>query len=246
MKFRTTTAYPDPSSETPRYREASADESKLRAALAASQRRLDAAVARIESLLANDRLHADKVAALARAAAKAQRLAYRDELTGLPNRRLLKERFDQAVALAARNRQQVALLFLDIDGFKGINDRFGHAAGDSLLQQVAARLTECIRSSDTACRYGGDEFVILLPTIENEHGVTATAHKIRSILAPHYTIAGTEIEVHASIGTAVYPVHGRAYLELIEASDREMYQNKSSRSPHRLADHRNPLTGSSP
>jgi diguanylate cyclase (GGDEF)-like protein len=246
MKHTTIPASAEPACATPGYREVRAEEGKLRDALAASQRRLDAAVARIERLLANDRLHADKVAALARAAEKAQQLAYRDELTGLPNRRLLKERFDQAVALAARNRQKVALLFLDIDGFKGINDRFGHAAGDSLLQQVAARLTECIRSSDTACRYGGDEFVILLPTIENEHSVTVTAHKIRSILAAHYTVAGTEVEVHASIGTAVYPVHGRAYLELIEASDREMYQNKPAHSSRRLADNCNPLTGSSP
>ena len=226
MKAQTTAAYPGSWRKAPLFHETRADEARLRLILTTNQYRLDEALARIERLLVNDRLHADELAALTQAVAKAEQFAHCDELTGLPNRRLLIQRFDQAVALAERQQQKVALLFLDIDGFKRINDRFGHAAGDSLLQQVAARLTQCIRASDTACRYGGDEFVILLPAIENEHSVTATAQKIRTVLAAPYTVAGTEIEVHASFGTAVYPVNGRAYLDLIAASDRKMYENK--------------------
>lgn len=227
MTFRASAAYPAAWRSPPPSREAHAEAGKLLLALATSQRRLDEALAQVERLLTSDRQHEEKTAALVQAVAKAERLAHRDELTGLPNRRLLIERFHQAVAQAERQQQQIALLFMDIDGFKRINDRFGHAAGDSLLQQVAARLTDSIRASDTACRYGGDEFIILLPAIEDEHSVTATVQKIRSVLAAHYTVAGTEMEVRVSFGTAIYPANGRAYLELIEASDRAMYDNKS-------------------
>ena len=224
---RAAAAHPAAWRDTPPCREGRAEENELRFALAATQRRLDAALARIEKLLASERRHEEKTASLAQAVAKAQRLAHRDELTGLPNRRLLIERFHQAVAQAERQQQQIALLFLDIDGFKAINDRFGHAAGESLLQQVAARLAKSIRSSDTACRYGGDEFVVLLPAISGAHTASATAQKIRTILAAQYTVAGTGIQVQVSLGTAIYPVNGRAYVELIEASDRKMYESKS-------------------
>ena len=226
MTFRAAAAYPAARRSAPHCLEARADEGKLRLALATSERRLDEALAQIEKLLTGNRQHEEKAAALVQAVVKAERLAHRDELTGLPNRRLLSERFHQAVAQAERQQQQIALLFMDIDGFKLINDRFGHAAGDSLLQQVASRLTESIRASDTACRYGGDEFVVLLPAIEDERSVTAAAAKICTVLAAHYAIAGTQIEVRISFGTAVYPANGRAYVELIEASDRAMYYNK--------------------
>jgi diguanylate cyclase (GGDEF)-like protein len=104
---------------------------------------------------------------LASQEAQARDFAYHDELTRLPNRRLLRDRLEQALAHAARQRKEVALLLLDLDGFKSINDRLGHARGDKLLQAVAQRLQLNVRGADTACRYGGDEFVIMLPEVDN-------------------------------------------------------------------------------
>ena len=119
-------------------------------------------------------------------------------------------RFHQAAARAERQLSQVALLFLDLDGFKNINDALGHAAGDKLLKQVASRLTECIRTSDTACRYGGDEFAVLLPELEHHDSAMAVAGKICTHLARPYLVDGTAIQMTTSIGIAVYPVDGNA------------------------------------
>jgi GGDEF domain-containing protein len=131
----------------------------LRFALAASRQHLGAALQQIDALLEQRSRLEQQLIRLAQAVAQARRHAHHDELTGLPNRALLLDRFKQAVALGARQQKQVALLFLDLDGFKSINDALGHAAGDRLLQQAAARLAACIRTSDTACRYGGDELI---------------------------------------------------------------------------------------
>ena len=103
----------------------------------------------------------------------------------------------------------------------------GHAAGDDLLQQVAARLTACIRASDTACRYGGDEFVVLLPEFEGRDCVVAAARKIQAHLARPYVIAGVAVTMTTSMGIAVYPVDGTDYGDLIEMSDLAMYRDKS-------------------
>jgi diguanylate cyclase (GGDEF)-like protein len=123
----------------------------------------------------------------------------------------------------------VALVFLDLDGFKAINDALGHAAGDNLLQQVAARLTACIRASDTASRYGGDEFVVLLPEFEGCRCVVAAAEKIRAHVARPYVIDGIEIKITASIGMAVSPLDGEGYSDLMQVSDLAMYHDKARR-----------------
>lgn len=185
-----------------------------------AQRNLELARIRI------DRLE-QEVARLRRAVADERRYAYFDALTGLPNRRLLMDRFNQALARSARLHSQMALLFLDLDGFKATNDALGHAAGDQLLLQVARRLNVCIRASDTACRFGGDEFVVLLAQIENQDRAQLVARKIRTAIAKPYLLQEQVVRVTTSIGMAVYPADGCNYVELIDRSDVAMYFDKA-------------------
>jgi len=199
----------------------------LERALEVSRKRLRAAQCRIEALETEGLLLKHRVALLQRTAAQARQFACHDELTGLPNRRLLVDRFNQAVALAARRAHRVALLFLDLNGFKKVNDEHGHAAGDSILQQFSQRLRACIRTSDTACRYGGDEFVVLLPELEGRESALAAARKIRVRLAAPYVVDGVKITVTASIGMAVYPVDGLEYGDLMRVTDGFMYRDKA-------------------
>jgi diguanylate cyclase (GGDEF)-like protein len=195
--------------------------------LEVSRERLRAAMCRIDALETEGLLLKHQVALLQRTVAQARQFACHDELTGLPNRRLLQDRYNQAVALVARQDRRVALLFLDLNGFKGINDVHGHAAGDSILRQVAERLRACIRTSDTACRYGGDEFVVLLPELAGRDSALAAARKIRARLAVPYIVDGVEITATASIGVAVYPVDGREYGDLMRVTDGFMYRDKA-------------------
>jgi diguanylate cyclase len=159
-------------------------------------------------------------------AATANHLAYHDALTGLPNRRLLLDRLNQAIAQASRQKKHVALIFFDVDGFKLINDKLGHANGDKLLQSVAQRLCACLRAADTACRYGGDEFIVLLPEVEGEQSAAAVEQKIRAQLATPYLVDGELITVTLSIGTAVYPEDANDRWDLIKLADLAMYSAK--------------------
>lgn len=205
-------------------------------ALAIIQQEFKAARQEINALREQECFLKQQVALLTLAVAKAHQFANCDELTGLPNRKLLADRFNQAAARATRQHQHVALLFFDLDGFKNINDTLGHLVGDRLLRQIAARLTACIRTSDTACRYGGDEFIVLLPETEGREYVVATAQKIRARLAPPYIIDGTSIELTTSIGIAVYPADGDGYDDLIRVSDLAMYRDKAhNRSAERIS-----------
>ena len=203
------------------------DAAALCSALATSEQKLGAALGLIDELQKQESLLKKNVALLSETVVQVRQFAYHDELTGLPNRRLLLDRFDQAMARATRQHKLVALLFLDLDGFKTINDALGHVAGDSLLKQLAARLSACIRTSDTACRFGGDEFVILLPELESQEDAAAAAGKIRAHLAAPYFIGGTAIEVAISIGMALYPVDGNGYEDLLRQSDVAMYCDKA-------------------
>lgn len=198
-------------------------------ALEATQRRLASALRRIDALRIQGSALEQEIVLLEAVAAAARQFAYHDELTGLPNRRLLSDRFKQAVARGVRRHGQVALLLIDLDRFKSINDAFGHVTGDRVLQQVATRLTGCLRASDTACRFGGDEFLILLPELEDEQAAVAVAEKIRARVAMPYSISGDTIEVSISIGIAVYPVQTEEYAELIRRADQEMYRDKARR-----------------
>jgi len=162
--------------------------------------------------------------------ARAQVQAYRDELTGLPNRALFLDRLNQVVLRATRAQRKIALLFVDLDGFKEVNDTFGHATGDRLLRQVADRITSCLRSEDTACRYGGDEFLIMLPEVDDRsNGVNRVADKIHWALSRPYLLDNELAHIGASIGTAIYPTDGTVSADLIKKADAAMYSCKRSR-----------------
>jgi diguanylate cyclase len=219
-----------------RWSQAQPDADVLRRALAISGQQLKVARRRLDEFQERDLLLRQKVALLEDEVAKAHRFACHDELTGLPNRRLLQDRFNQVVARGIRQHQQVVLLFIDLNGFKGLNDAFGHAVGDRVLEQVGARLTGCIRASDTACRYGGDEFVVLLPEIQDQEQAIAVTAKIRAELDVPYAVGNSTITNSASIGMAVFPTDGCELGELIQASDRNMYRNKAHGFALRRAD----------
>lgn len=157
---------------------------------------------------------------------KLDRLAHFDSLTGLPNRALLQERLDQAVSQALRSGVKVALLYLDLDHFKQVNDSEGHQAGDELLVQVAQRLARCVRSHDTVARIGGDEFVILLPDVHEMESVGRVAEKIIEVFALPFLVVDREHAVTPSIGISIYPDDHYALDVLLHNADRAMYQAK--------------------
>ena len=155
-------------------------------------------------------------------------LAHHDSLTGLPNRMLLQDRLGQAFELARRQGWQLAVMFMDLDRFKDINDSLGHAVGDQLLQLVAQCLVSCVRQSDTISRQGGDEFVLLLPTIERAEDAALCAQKMLMALAlPHHTDRG-ELLISASIGISIYPGDGQDAETLIKNADTAMYYAKKN------------------
>ncbi|MBU6484220.1 MAG: diguanylate cyclase [Betaproteobacteria bacterium] len=155
-------------------------------------------------------------------------LARHDFLTGLPNRMLLNDRLDQAIALARRYGRRVAVLFLDLDGFKHINDSLGHAIGDRLLQKTGKRLAATVRASDTVSRQGGDEFVVVLSEIEHAQNAARQAEKIHAALAKPHAIAGHDLQVNASIGISVFPDDGQDAEALIKCADTAMYHAKEN------------------
>lgn len=159
-------------------------------------------------------------------ALKMAHLAQHDALTGLPNRVLLTERLYQAIGLAQRHSKQVALLFLDLDHFKHINDTLGHAIGDQLLQLVAERLVECVRATDTVCRQGGDEFVILLAEIEQPQDAAYVAEKLLAAFAEPQIIGGQELHVTLSIGISIYPDDAITVDAAMKNADTAMYHAK--------------------
>jgi diguanylate cyclase (GGDEF)-like protein len=159
--------------------------------------------------------------------AQATRLADQDGLTGLYNRRRMLELLESAIADAARKEQCVGLLFIDLNGFKGVNDEYGHAAGDKILTTVATRIAARVRNSDVVCRYGGDEFVVVLPCVPDAGAVTKVADAIRERVSLPCWIKGTEQRLSASIGQAMYPHDGRTADELLKGADLAMYRLKA-------------------
>jgi diguanylate cyclase (GGDEF)-like protein/PAS domain S-box-containing protein len=155
-----------------------------------------------------------------------QHAALHDALTGLPNRALFDDRLEHALALARRDRGRLALLFIDLDLFKSVNDTYGHAAGDHVLQQVARRLKECLRESDTVARLGGDEFLVLVSGRSFPRQTVAVAEKIRGSLAQPFDVDGKAVTVLPSIGLAAYPDHAKDAARLVRAADEAMYGAK--------------------
>jgi diguanylate cyclase (GGDEF)-like protein/PAS domain S-box-containing protein len=157
-----------------------------------------------------------------------RQLALYDPLTKLPNRRLLSERLNQALASARRDQTHLALIFVDLDKFKPINDSLGHNVGDLLLYAVAQRLQHCVREVDTAARLGGDEFVVLLPTVEAPDQAVLVAEKIRHALNQPFELAGGHVvSISSSSGVAIYPDHGEDEITLSKAADAAMYRAKA-------------------
>jgi diguanylate cyclase (GGDEF)-like protein len=154
--------------------------------------------------------------------------AYYDHLTGVYNRAMFMIQLRHDMKLADRNQKLVSVLFLDLDAFKSVNDTYGHAQGDLLLQQVAGRLKNCVRSSDTVARFGGDEFAIILTNITSSENVREVAEKIRQSLLATFELNGVNLAISASIGFSMYPADSQDPQALIDLADRAMYRVKFS------------------
>jgi len=172
-----------------------------------------------------DRLKAELDAAH-RTKEELRNLAYHDDLTGLPNRSLLHDRLGLAIAHAHRQTSHLAVLFLDLDDFKAVNDSFGHAFGDRFLVELATRLRSCVRGGDTVARFGGDEFVLLLDGVTGAEDAAHVATKVRGAVQAPFRRDQLEVSIAASVGVSVYPDDGTSPDELVTSADTNMYRAK--------------------
>jgi diguanylate cyclase (GGDEF)-like protein len=157
-----------------------------------------------------------------------RRLAYHDELTGLPNRALFKDRLEVATARADRHGCRLVVMLMDLDRFKDINDTLGHTVGDRLLQRVGERLMATLRESDTVCRMGGDEFLLLLPDLERPEEADVIADRVLKAIRGPFLVADRQLEITTSLGIALYPDHGTDGDALIRSADIAMYGVKDN------------------
>jgi diguanylate cyclase (GGDEF)-like protein len=169
-----------------------------------------------------------------RQAAENERLALRDPLTDLPNRVLVRERTEQAIRAARRSGSRVAVMVVDLDRFRVINDALGHEAGDALLTKIGSRLQTALRETDTVARLGADEFAVLLPEVADAGAVALTAQRLLKTLEFPFPVGGVAVEVEASIGIATYPEHGEDVDGLIQRADMAMYVAKDAGTGHEL------------
>jgi diguanylate cyclase (GGDEF)-like protein len=159
--------------------------------------------------------------------AENQYKAHHDLLTKLPNRILFADRLSTALEKCKRDQRKLALLFVDLDNLKTINDVNGHTAGDAVLTEVSQRMRDCLRSSDTVARIGGDEFLILLPEVDTEESAVLVAEKVRSVLMAPIDVEGYILNTSASIGVAIFPFHGLNATDLMNNADMAMYAAKA-------------------
>jgi len=163
-------------------------------------------------------------------------MALHDALTGLPNRRLLIDRLSLAIAHARRNQSAMAVMYLDLDGFKKINDTLGHDAGDTLLNMVAARLVAAVRQEDTVARLGGDEFVIVLWELLHADGVAKLVSKVIQAVSQTYSIQDRCVSMTVSVGVGIYPLHGEDVETLMKSADLALYEAKrTGKNDYRIA-----------
>ncbi|OYV96586.1 MAG: hypothetical protein B7Z62_07910, partial [Deltaproteobacteria bacterium 37-65-8] len=155
-------------------------------------------------------------------------VAHHDNLTALPNRILFYDRLNQEIRKARRNKESIAVFFLDLDGFKIINDTFGHDVGDALLRETAKRIVACVRDSDTVARIGGDEFTVILPNVKTRNNISPVAERIVEAMATPFMLNGKNCNVTVSIGIALYPSNGETAEQLVKIADAAMYLAKNS------------------
>jgi diguanylate cyclase (GGDEF)-like protein len=179
----------------------------------------------VELLQTNTQLQ-EEVLERKRSEERIQYLAYHDGLTALPNRTYFNKLLGHGISQAQRHKRGLAVLFIDLDRFKYINDTLGHEAGDALLQEVAKRLRNCLRESDTVARLGGDEFVVLLEEMDDRKQIALVAHKILGALVKPFISVGQEFHVTGSVGVSIYPAHGQDEQSLMKNADIAMYRAK--------------------
>jgi diguanylate cyclase (GGDEF)-like protein len=159
---------------------------------------------------------------------KVLHLAHHDSLTELPNRILFRDRINQSIVKARREKELIAVLYLDLDGFKRVNDTLGHDIGDALLQEASKRIVACVRDSDTVARMGGDEFTVILCNVKTPESIERVAQKIVDAIAAPFDLNGKNCSVSVSIGISLYPNNGETPDQLMKSADSTMYQAKQS------------------
>lgn len=219
---------------SPALQDMAAELAAIRTSVAASQAQSATAQRRADVLSVTNARLRRKLGSLSRQVEHARQFAFHDQLTGLANRALLVDRLQQAIGQARRQRKRVALVLLSLDGLRIVHDRFGRVSGDQLLIHVASVLKSCLRTSDTVCRYGGSEFVLMLPDLDDAEGVTTVVRKTQARLAAPFFVDGLPIPVAVSAGQAVYPDDGKDCVELLNHADMALCREKARTSANIL------------